>query len=50
MKDYIEDDGVRDDIDSAVGELFESTLQEQYPDHDWSYPIGEVKLRCKKSK
>ncbi len=50
MQSYIDDDDVRDDIDSGVGELFENILQAQFPDFDWSYPIGEVKIKCKKVK
>ncbi len=48
MQAYIDDDDIRDDIDSAVGELFEDALQSTYPEHDWSYPIGEIKIKCKK--
>jgi hypothetical protein len=48
MTSQIEDEDVRDDIDSAVGELIETLLREKYPEHDWSYPIGEVKINCEK--
>ncbi len=50
MQSYIDDDDVRDDIDSGVGELFENALQAQFPGYDWSFPIGEVKIECKKVK
>lgn len=50
MQGHIDDDGTNDDIDSGVGELFEKALRDQFPSYDWSYPIGEVLIKCKKIK
>jgi len=50
MQGCLDDDDVRDDIDSGVGEQFENALQTLFPDYDWSYPIGEVKIKLKKIK
>jgi hypothetical protein len=50
MQNYIDDDDVKDDIDSGIGELFEQALRDQYPSYDWSCPIGEIKIKCKKTK
>jgi hypothetical protein len=50
MKAYIDDENIVDDIDSGVGELFESALHKKYPDYDWSYPIGKISIKCKKVK
>jgi hypothetical protein len=48
MTGQIEDDEIRDDIDSAIGELMESCLRSKYPEYDWSCPIGEVNIKCQK--
>jgi len=49
MQPYLDDENYRDDIDSGIGELFEQALKEQYPKYDWSFPIGEVKIKCAKA-
>lgn len=46
MQNYLDDDEIKDDIDSGIGELFEEALREQYPSYDWGYSIGAVNLRC----
>lgn len=50
MQGYLDDDDVRDDIDSAIGEIFESALQGEYPDYNMRSPVGSVTMKCKKKK
>jgi len=49
IKNYLTDDDIKDDIDSGAGESFEDALRSIYPKFDWSYSVGEVKMKCKKA-
>lgn len=50
MQSNIDDEDIKDDIDSGAGEAFEDSLRALYPKFDWSYTVGEVKIKCKKAK
>jgi hypothetical protein len=50
MQSNIDDEGIKDDIDSGAGEAFEDALRTLHPKFDWSYTVGEVKIKCKKVK
>jgi hypothetical protein len=50
MKQYLDDDEVKDDIDSAIGEIFEELLAKTYPSYDWRFPIGKVSIKIRKIK
>ena len=50
MQAHIHNDDTKDDIDSGIGELFENALQDEFPSYDWSYPIGEILIKCRKIK
>jgi len=43
----LDDDTIRDDIDSGIGKVFEEALREVYPEHDWNYIIGQVNIDVK---
>jgi hypothetical protein len=49
LRALLDDEGVIDDIDSGVGELFEEALRREYPAFNWDYPIGEVNIKAVKA-
>jgi hypothetical protein len=50
MKYNLQEEEFIDDLDSGLGEEFETALGDVYPGYDWSYTVGKVKVKAKKIK
>jgi hypothetical protein len=50
MKYNLQEEDFIDDLDSGLGEEFETALGDVYPGCDWSHTVGKVKVKAKKIK